>query len=70
MPVDHVGIGVPLGSDQPDVLGNGGVGRTGVLAVYDFMKVVRVSDIGGFHFLIFTANSMMARVWPPFILRE
>ena len=48
-PIDHVGIVVTTRGDQPDVLGNRGVRGTGPLAVDDFVKVIRVADIGGLH---------------------
>ena len=48
-PVDHVGVGVPALRDQADVFGNVGVGRTGPLAIHDFVEVVRVVDVRGVH---------------------
>ena len=48
-PVDHVGIRVAAGSNQSDVLGNGGVSRTGPLTIHDFMKVVVCADVRRFH---------------------
>ena len=52
MPVDHVGIAVAFFSDQPDVLGNWGVGRAGPLAVHHFVEIFRIVDVGGFHILV------------------
>ena len=46
-PVDEIGVGVAAGRDQADVLGDWGVGRTSPLAIDDFMKVVRIADVGG-----------------------
>ena len=46
LPVDHVGVGVAPVGDQPDVFGDRGVGGAGPLAVDDFMKVVRILDVG------------------------
>ena len=48
LPVDHVGIVVLACRDHADVFGNGGVGRAGVLAIDNFMKVVGPRNIGGF----------------------
>ena len=44
-PVDHVGVAVAALRDQPDVFGNGGMGRAGPLAIDDFVKVVGVADV-------------------------
>ena len=41
-PIDHVGVAVPPGGDQPDVFGNRGVCRTGPLAVDNLVKVFRL----------------------------
>src|SRR6185436_7849908 len=46
LPVDHVGVGVTPCCDHPDVFGDGGVGRTGPLAIDDLVKVVGVTDVG------------------------
>ena len=51
-PVDHVGIVVLARSDHADVFGNGRVRRAGVLTIDDFMKVLRVRNIGGFQSLL------------------
>ena len=40
LPVDHVGVAVAAGGDQPDVFGNRRVGRAGPLAVDDLVEVV------------------------------
>src|SRR6185312_11235243 len=47
--VHHVGIGEPALSDQTDVFGDIGVGRTCPLAIHDSMKVVGMRSIGGLH---------------------
>ena len=47
LPVDHVGVAVAAGGDQPDVFGNGRVGGTRPLAIDDFVEVVGIADIGG-----------------------
>ncbi len=49
LPVDHVGVAVTPLSNQPDVLGNGGVGGASPLAIDYFMKVIRRRDISRFH---------------------
>jgi hypothetical protein len=46
VPVDHVGVTIAAGGDQTDVFGNGGVCRTGVLAIHDFVKIVGTTCIG------------------------
>jgi hypothetical protein len=40
LPVEHVGVGIAALRDQPDVFGNVGVGRTGPLAVHNFVEVI------------------------------
>src|SRR5665811_378271 len=49
LPVDHVGVGVAALGDEPDVLGNVGVRRTGPLAVNDAVKVIGVCGVGRLH---------------------
>ena len=44
-PVDEVGVRVAAGRDQPDVLGDGGVGRARPLAIDDFVEIVGLRDI-------------------------
>ena len=46
LPVDHVGVGISPVGDQPDVLGDRGVGGAGPLAVDDLVEVIRILDIG------------------------
>ena len=46
LPVQHEGGGVAPLRDQPDVLGNGRMGRTRPLAVDDLVEVVRVGSVG------------------------
>jgi hypothetical protein len=53
-PIDHVGVAVATSGDQPDVFGNRRVCRTGPLAVYDLVEIVRSRDVGGFHLLLCT----------------
>ena len=48
LPVQHIGLCVTAQCDQPDIFRHIGVRRTGPLAIDDFMKVVRISDVGGF----------------------
>src|SRR6185436_1107859 len=48
VPVDHVGVVVTPCCDQPDVFGDWSMGRAGPLAIYDFVKVVRCTDISRF----------------------
>ena len=45
VPVDHEGVGIPTGGDQPDILRDRGVGGTGPLAIDDLMEVVGVLDV-------------------------
>src|SRR5918996_4608616 len=47
--VQHVGVGVPPERDQPDVLGDVRMRRTGPLAVDDLMVIARIVDVGGLH---------------------
>src|SRR5690606_41619022 len=47
--VQDVGVAVATLRDQPDVLGDVGVGRTRPLAVDDLVVVLRVGDVGGLH---------------------
>ena len=47
--IHHVGVGEPPLRDQPDVLGNVGMGGTRPLAVDDAMVVVRIPDVGWLH---------------------
>src|SRR5204863_3615459 len=45
MPVDHVGVVVTPCGDQADVFGDWGMGRTGPLAIYDFVEILGCTDI-------------------------
>jgi hypothetical protein len=47
-PVDHVGVGITLGSDKPDVFGYGSMRRAGILTVYDLMEVFGILGVGRF----------------------
>ena len=47
--IHHVGFGELALSDQTDVLGNVGVRRTGPLAIYNPMEVIRLGSIGRLH---------------------
>ena len=49
LPVEHVGVGVLALRDQPNIFGDVGVRRTGPLAIDDFVKVRRVTNIARFH---------------------
>ena len=49
VPIDEVRFGESALGDQPDVLGNIGVGRAGPLAIDHTMKVVGVGGICSFH---------------------
>ncbi len=49
VPVDHVGVGVAPGCDQPDVLRYRRVRRAGPLAIDDFVEVGGVADLGRGH---------------------
>ncbi len=57
LPVEHVGVGVTALRDQADVLGNVGVGRTGPLAIDNFVEVVRVADVRGVHTWILSIST-------------
>jgi len=48
VPVDHVGVVVTPCGDQPDVFGDWCMGRTGPLAIYDFVKILGRTDISRF----------------------
>ncbi len=60
LPVDHVGIGVAPCRDQPDVFGDWSVGRTGPLAIDDFMEVAGLADVGGLHLVPSRSTCRMA----------
>ena len=45
LPVDEIRVAVAAGGDQPDVFGNGGMGRTGPLTIDDFVEIVGMRDI-------------------------
>ena len=45
LPVDEVGVAVMTRGDQPDVFGNGRMGRACPLTIDDFVEIVRVCDI-------------------------
>ncbi len=49
LPVDEIGVAVTAGGDQPDVFGNGGVGRTCPLTIDDFVEIVGMLDVRRFH---------------------
>ena len=46
LPVDEVRVAVAARRDQPDVFGDGSVGRAGPLTIDDFVEIVGVRDIG------------------------
>ena len=46
-PVDHVGVAVAALRDQADVFGDGGVRRTGPLAIDDLVEIAGAGGIGG-----------------------
>ena len=46
LPVDHVGVGVAAVRNQPNVFGNRRVGRTGPLAIDDFVEIVGIGNVG------------------------
>ena len=52
VPVDHIGIRIPLFRYQTEIFRDRGVGRAGILTVYDFVKVFRIVDICRFQELI------------------
>ena len=45
-PIDHVGVVVAPGRNHADVLWYRGMGGTRPLAIYDLVKITRVTDIG------------------------
>ena len=47
--IHHVGFGELALGDQPDVFGNVGVRRTGPLAIYNPMEIIRFRSIGRLH---------------------
>ena len=49
IPIHEVSLGELTLSDQTDVFGNVGVRRTGPLAIYNPMKVIRIRSIGRLH---------------------
>ena len=57
LPVEHVGVGIAALRDQADVFGNVGVGRTGPLAVHNFVEVVRIVDVRGVHTWILSIST-------------
>jgi hypothetical protein len=48
LPVDHICIVVAALGDHPDILRDGGVGRTGILTINDFMEILGILKIGRF----------------------
>ena len=52
LPIDHVGVAVTPRRDQSDVFRNGGMRRTGPLAIDDLVEIVRGRNVGGFHSLL------------------
>ena len=46
LPIQHEGGGIAPLRDQPDVLGNGRMGRTRPLAVDDLVEVIRIGNVG------------------------
>jgi hypothetical protein len=52
LPIEHVGVAVTPCRDQSDVFRNGGVRRTGPLAIDDLVEIVRGRNVGGFHSLL------------------
>jgi hypothetical protein len=53
MPVDHIGIRVALGCNEPDVFGNWRVGRASPLAIHYLVEIVGVGDIRRLHKSLF-----------------
>src|SRR5690606_28811649 len=62
-PVDHVGVGVAAGGDQPDVLRHRRMRRTGPLAIDYLVEVVGVANLGGTHAALLAAGAD-DRAWP------
>ena len=56
-PVEQVGLGVASLGDQPEVFRHIGVRRTGPLAVYDLMVVLRIRGVG------VTGHAGLLTVW-------
>ena len=48
-PIQHVGVGISALRDEADVLGNIGVRGACPLAINDFVEIVRVLNVSGFH---------------------
>src|SRR6266540_1169551 len=61
VPVDHVGVVVTPCRDQPDVFGDWSMGRTGPLAIYDFVEVFGCTDIRRFQRILSVRT-------PPFLI--
>src|SRR6185437_4075900 len=45
LPVDEIRVAVAASGDQPDIFGNGRVGRARPLAIDDLVEIVGVSDV-------------------------
>ena len=61
-PVDHVSIRIAARGNQADVLGNGGMGRTGPLTVHDLVKIVGGADVRRFHVRSVSTHSVLLKV--------
>ena len=70
LPVDHERLGVALLGDQADVFRHRGMRRASPLAVDHFVEVVRIPDIGDFHFEVWTQRAVSARYVPEIPKRE
>jgi hypothetical protein len=60
-PIDHVGIAVATLTDQTDVLRNGGMSRTGPLAIDDLVEVRRMGNVDGLQICLL--DPLMPRNW-------
>ena len=52
LPVDHERLGIAFLGDQSNVLRHRGMRRASPLAIHHLVEVVRITDIGDFHFEI------------------
>ena len=68
LPIEHVGLGILAACDQADVFGHRRVCRAGVLAVDDFVKILRIGDVRRLHAVAPAAGTIENAGWRSFYL--
>src|SRR6185312_5178922 len=58
LPIDHVGVGIALRRDQPDIFRHRRMGRTGPLAIHHLVEIFGIRDLGRLHYRLSPSASL------------